>query len=74
MDGQLERVNQRVEQYLQIYGNDEKNDWAALLLLAQFTHNAWVNESLGAMPFELLIGHTPTIFEQEQSTNIPEVA
>jgi hypothetical protein len=25
-DGQSERANQRVEQYLRIYGNDEKND------------------------------------------------
>ena len=34
MDGQSERVNQRVEQYLRIYGNDEQNDWADLLALA----------------------------------------
>jgi hypothetical protein len=72
-DGQSEWANQRVEQYLWIYGNNEKNDWVDLLPLAQFTHNAWVNESIGAMPFEVLIGHTPTIQEQKQDTNIPEV-
>ena len=60
-DGQSERVNQRVEQYLRIYGNEEKNDWANLLPLTQFIHNSWRNESIGATPFDLLIGHTPTI-------------
>ena len=39
MDGQSERANQHMEQYLQIYGNDEQNNWADLLALAQFTHN-----------------------------------
>jgi hypothetical protein len=61
MDGQSERANQRVEQYLRIYGNDEQNDWAELLPLAQYTHNATRNESTNTMPFELLIGCTPTV-------------
>jgi hypothetical protein len=73
-DGQSKRANQRVKQYLQIYGNDEKNDWVDLLPLAQFTHNTWVNESTKTSPFEILIGHTPTIFERKQDTNVPEVA
>jgi hypothetical protein len=50
-----------VEQYLRIYGNDEQNDWADLLALAQFTHNTWPNESTKQTPFDLLIGHTPTM-------------
>jgi transposase InsO family protein len=40
MDGQSKRANQRVEQYLRIYSNDEKNDWVSLLPMAQYTHNA----------------------------------
>jgi hypothetical protein len=73
-DGQSERANQRVEQYLRIYSNDEKDDWVDLLPLAQFTHNTWINESTKATPFEVLIGHTPTILEQRQDTNVPEIA
>jgi hypothetical protein len=73
-DGQSEQANQRIEQYLRIYGNDEKNDWVDLLPLAQFTHNVWKNESTGISPFELLIGYTLTIQEQKQDTHIPEVA
>jgi hypothetical protein len=53
-DGQSERANQRVEQYLRIYGNAEQNDWAQLLPLAQFVHNTWTNETTGRTPYELL--------------------
>jgi hypothetical protein len=72
-DGQSERANQRVEQYLRIYGNDEQNNWAELLPLAQYTHNATRNESTNAAPFELLIGRTPTYQIQEQETPVPEI-
>ena len=73
-DGQSERANQRVEQYLRIYGNDEQNDWADLLALAQFTHNTWPNESTKQTPFNLLIGHTPTIIIEEKDIALLEVA
>jgi hypothetical protein len=63
-----------VEQYLRIYSNDEKNDWPELLPMAQYTHNAWKNESTQATPFELLIGHTPTIQIEEKDLAVPEVA
>ena len=73
-DGQLERANQWVEQYLCIYGNSEQNDWVSLLPLAQFTHNTWVNKSMGQTPFDLLIRHTPTIRAETLDITIPEVA
>jgi transposase InsO family protein len=60
-DGQSEHANVRVKQYLCIYGNTEQDDWANLLPLAQYVHNSWINASMGYTPFELLIGHTPTI-------------
>ena len=72
-DGQSERANQRVKQYLRIYGNEEKNDWVKLLPLAQYTHNMWMNESTKATPFELLIGHTPTMEVQETGISVPEI-
>ena len=72
-DGQSERANQQVEQYLQIYGNEEKNNWANLLPLAQFIHNSWRNESIRATPFDLLIGHTPTIQVHNGEMSIPEL-
>ena len=62
-----------MEQYLRIYGNDEQNDWVDLLALAQFTHNTWLNESTKQTPFDLLIGHTPTMVIKEKDIIIPEV-
>ena len=72
-DGQSEQANQWIEQYLRIYGNSEQNDWATLLPLAQYVHNTWVNESTGQTPFDLLIGHTPTIHNGSINATIPEV-
>ena len=37
-------------------------------------HNTWVNESTGQTPFDLLIGHTPTICAETLDITIPEVA
>jgi Integrase zinc binding domain len=73
-DGQLERANTWVEQYLCIYGNAEQDDWVTLLPMAQYMHNSWINTSMGYTPFDLLIGHTPTVNVSTDVTNVPEVA
>jgi hypothetical protein len=73
-NGQSEWANQRIEQYLRIYGNAEQNDWVDLLPMAQYTHNAWRNKSTQATPFNLLIGHTPTIQVKEKDLAVPEIA
>jgi hypothetical protein len=72
-DGQLERTNQWLEQYLQIYGNFQQNDWVSWLPIAQFVHNSWQNETTKQTPFELLIGHTPTIGPIRTGGKIPDV-
>ncbi|SOV03351.1 uncharacterized protein UDID_18641 [Ustilago sp. UG-2017a] len=46
-DGQTERVNQVVEQYLRMYCNYEQNDWADLLDTAAFVYNNTVHNSIG---------------------------
>jgi hypothetical protein len=73
-DGQSERTNVHMEQYLRIYGNAEQDDWVHLLPLAQYVHNSWTNTSTGYTPFELLIGHTPMLSIGHIKTNVPEVA
>ncbi|SYW81968.1 uncharacterized protein UHO2_00453 [Ustilago hordei] len=50
-DGQTERVNQVVEQYLQMYCNYEQDDWANLLQTAAFVYNNTVHNSIGILPF-----------------------
>jgi len=39
-DGESERVNQEIEQYLCICGNFQQNNWATLLPIIEFAHNA----------------------------------
>jgi hypothetical protein len=72
-DGQSKRANARVEQYLRIYGNAEQDDWPKLLPLAQYVHNSWENASTGYMPFELLLGYTPSVHPSHEKTPIPAV-
>jgi hypothetical protein len=55
-DGQSERTNQWLEQYLRIFRNYSQSDWANWLPLAQFVHNSWMNETTKQTPFNLLIG------------------
>jgi hypothetical protein len=64
-DGQSERTNQWLEQYLRIYSNFQQNDWARWLPLAQFVHNSWPSSTTRKTPFELLIGFTPQAQEQQ---------
>jgi hypothetical protein len=72
-DGQLERTNQWLEQYLQIYGNYQQNDWGDWLPMVQYMHNSWPSATTGKTPFELLIGHTPTLPDRSIPTDIPSL-
>jgi transposase InsO family protein len=58
-DGQSERTNQWLEQYLRIFGNYSQSDWANWLPLAQYVHNSWMNKTTKQTPFNLLIGGLP---------------
>ena len=72
-DGQSEHANQWVEQYLHIYGNEQQDDWATLLPMAQFIHNLWPNASTGFSPFELIMGHMPRLHIGTKDTALPEL-
>ena len=58
-DGQSERTNQWVEQFLRIYTNGTQTDWSNWLPIAQYTHNAWPSDTTKKTPFELIMGFTP---------------
>ncbi|KAJ1598355.1 hypothetical protein NDA14_006133 [Ustilago hordei] len=58
-DGQTERVNQVIEQYLRMYCNYEQNDWADLLDTAAFIYNNMVHNSIGVSPFFACYGWNP---------------
>ena len=49
-NGQVERVNQSLEQYLRHYTNYQQTNWSDLLPLAEFAYNNTPSESTGILP------------------------
>ena len=60
-DGQTERVNQEVEQYLRLFVNHRQDDWAEWLSLAEFSYNNRVQASTRQSPFMLNSGRHPRL-------------
>jgi len=58
-DGQTERVNQTLEQYLRIHCDYHQDDWAALLPLAEFVYNNAESASTGRSRFYANYGYHP---------------
>ena len=58
-DGQTERVNQILEQYLRIYVNYQQDDWVNLLPLAEFAYNNAKHSSTDCSPFYANFGFHP---------------
>ena len=52
-DGQTERTNQELEQYLRIYVNHRQNNWAKWLATAEFTFNNKVHTATKMSPFQV---------------------
>jgi len=52
-DGQTERQNQTMEQYLRTYCNFEQDNWARLLCTAEFAYNDSKHATTGSTPFQL---------------------
>ena len=60
-DGQTERVNQSLEQYIQIYCEYDQDNWYDLLPLAEFTYNNSPHRSTGVTPFFTNKGYHPKL-------------
>ena len=50
-DGQTERTNQTLEQYLRVYCNYQQDNWSELLPLAEFAYNNAPSATTGVSPF-----------------------
>ncbi len=61
-DGQTERFNSTIEQYLRMYINFQQDDWAQHLDSCAFALNNSVSESTKMSPNEVIFGYQPTIF------------
>ena len=64
-DGQAERQNSMMEAYLRAFVNFEQNNWARLLLIAEFAYNNAKNASIGFTLFELNCGYHPRVFYEK---------
>ena len=60
-DGQTERANQTLEQYLRIYCSYQQDNWSQLLPLAEFAYNNAPNASTGITPFFANKGYHPNM-------------
>lgn len=60
-DGQTERTNQTLEQYLRIYCNYQQNNWSKLLPLAEFAYNNAPSATTGISPFFANKGYHPNM-------------
>lgn len=59
-DGQTERMNQLLEEYMRHYVTASQRNWADLLDVAQFSYNLHKSSATGLSPFELLYSFQPT--------------
>jgi transposase InsO family protein len=58
-DGQTERMNQVLENYLRCFIDTEQTNWPILLPTAQFATNNAINSTTGLTPFKALYGYDP---------------
>ena len=60
-DGQTERTNQTLKQYLRSYCNYQQDNWSELLPLAEFVYNNAPSATTGVSPFFVNKGYHPNI-------------
>jgi hypothetical protein len=71
-DGQTERVNRILEDYLRHYVGPRQTDWDTHLPEAEFAYNNSWQASINTTPFRLTYGQDPIIpFQQILDTDIP---
>lgn len=61
-DGQTERLNQTLEQYLRLYVNARQDNWVQLLPLAQIAYNHSPTTTTDTSPFYASFGFEPKDF------------
>ena len=60
-DGQTERTNQTLEQYLRMYANQQQDNWVELLPTAQLAYNSTMSSTTGHSPHYANYGYEPTV-------------
>jgi len=74
MDGQMERVNQELDQFLRLFINKQQDNWYNLLPIAEFQHNNYVHSVMQQPPFLLDTEQIPHMgFEPRQDPSSLEM-
>jgi hypothetical protein len=61
IDGQTERINAWVEQYLRCWMTGRQINWAKFLAMAEYAHNSWKHEVTKSSPHKMLFGIEPQV-------------
>jgi len=70
-DGQTERMNAWIEQYLRPWTSGRPSAWSQLLPVAEFAHNSWKHDVARKSPHELLIGIKPQVILKHLEGPVP---
>jgi len=70
-DGQTERMNAWIEQYLQPWTSGKPSAWSQLLPVAEFAYNSWKHNVARRSPHELLIGIKPQVILKHLESSTP---
>ena len=60
-DGQTERTNQTLEQYIRVYCNYQQDNWYQLLPLGKFAYNNALSATTKVTPFYTNKGYHPNL-------------
>jgi RNase H-like domain found in reverse transcriptase/Reverse transcriptase (RNA-dependent DNA polymerase)/Integrase zinc binding domain/Chromo (CHRromatin Organisation MOdifier) domain len=67
-DGQTERVNQELEQFIRLFVNECQDDWDDLLPMGEFAYNNHIHSSTQQTPFMMDMGRHPQMgFEPHEA-------
>jgi hypothetical protein len=69
-DGQTERINSILEQYLRCYINHRQSNWSSYLCLAQFAYNNSKHSTTDMSPFYAILGYDPTLSIHMNPTSV----
>ena len=70
-DGQTERLNHEINQYLRTYVNDRQDDWAKWIKIAQFVWNNMVSEVTTNSLFGITRSYSPHMGVEPTETMAP---
>jgi hypothetical protein len=71
-DGQMERMNPGIEQFLRAYAGMYQKDWVKWLPMAEFSYNNAMHSATGTSPFKCLYGRDPVMTPSKVQTEVPE--